>query len=82
MARPVPNPPPGFDELSPEEKIRYVTALWDRIAADGDALPASDAQRRHLRERLAAHHANPDAAQPWSEARREIESSLTARRER
>ena len=29
----VPNPPPGFDELSVEEQIRYVDALWDRISA-------------------------------------------------
>jgi hypothetical protein len=27
----VPNPPPGFDDLSVEEKIDYVQSLWERI---------------------------------------------------
>jgi hypothetical protein len=33
MAREVPNPPPGFDELTVEQKLDYVQSLWDRIAA-------------------------------------------------
>ena len=27
-------PPPGFDDLTPEEKIRYVGALWERAIDD------------------------------------------------
>ena len=34
MPKPVPLPPPGFDELSVEEKIDYLQSLWDRIASD------------------------------------------------
>ena len=33
MANPVPLPPPGFDDLSVDEKIDYLQSLWDRIAA-------------------------------------------------
>ena len=33
MAKPVPLPPPGFDELSVDEQIEYVQSLWERIAA-------------------------------------------------
>jgi hypothetical protein len=33
MAKPVPLPPPGFDDLSVEEKIDYLQSLWNRIAA-------------------------------------------------
>jgi hypothetical protein len=29
MAQPA-IPPPGFDELSAEEKLEYVQALWDQ----------------------------------------------------
>jgi hypothetical protein len=36
MAQPLPMPPPGFDELPVEEKIDYVQALWDRIAANAE----------------------------------------------
>jgi putative addiction module component (TIGR02574 family) len=74
MAQAVPNPPPGFDDLTPEEKLRYVAVLWDRIVAEQDVLPVSDDQRHTIRERLAAHRADPSAAQPWSEARRDIEA--------
>lgn len=42
MAKPPMDPPPGFDDLSVEEKIEYVNALWDRIlrinGADVDKL--------------------------------------------
>jgi putative addiction module component (TIGR02574 family) len=79
MAQPVPNPPPGFDELTPSEKVRYVAELWDRIVADQDELPLSEAQRKLIRERYAAYQANPSAARPWSEVRREIEQQLRSR---
>lgn len=79
MANALPVPPPGFDELAPEEKIRYVGALWDRIVEDQDRVPISDAQRELVRQRLAAHKADPGAARPWSEVRRDIEQALSAR---
>jgi putative addiction module component (TIGR02574 family) len=79
VAQPLPNPPPGFDDLSADEKLRYVTTLWERVVAEQDSLPISDAQRALLRKRLAAHRANPDAARPWSEARRDIEALLQQR---
>ena len=79
MAQAVLNPPPGFDELTPDEKVRYVGTLWDRIVEDQDALSLSEAQRRLIRERLTAHEANPAAARPWSEVRREIEQETRER---
>ena len=39
MTRKIPNPPPGFDELTVEEKLDYVQSLWDRIAADPEKIP-------------------------------------------
>jgi len=71
--------PPGFDDLTPEEKVSYVGALWDRIVADQQRLPISEAQRALLRERLAAHEANPSAVRPWSEVCSDIERTLAAR---
>jgi len=82
VANAVPNPPPGFDELTPDEKVRYVGALWDRIVADQDRLPISEAQRELIRRRLAAHEADPGAARPWSEVRRDIERAISERRPR
>jgi putative addiction module component (TIGR02574 family) len=82
MASALPMPPPGFDDLTPDEKVRYVGALWDRIVADQDSLALSDAQRVLIRERLAAHEANPSAALPWSEVRPRIQQELSRRRPR
>jgi len=79
VANAVPIPPPGFDNLTPEEKVSYVSALWDRIVEDQQSLPISDAQRALIRQRLAAHQANPRAARPWSEVRREVEQTIASR---
>jgi putative addiction module component (TIGR02574 family) len=79
VANALPVPPPGFDDLTPEDKVRYVGSLWDRIVADQDRLPISEAQRALVRERLAAHAANPATARPWSDVRREIELAVSKR---
>jgi putative addiction module component (TIGR02574 family) len=80
VANALPIPPPGFDDLTPEEKVLYVAALWDRIAAEPDRMPISEEQRALLRQRLAAYQANPSAARPWSEVRRDIENAISHRR--
>ncbi len=53
MPKPVPLPPPGFDEMSVDEKIDYLQSLWDRIAATPETIPVSDWHREILDERLA-----------------------------
>ena len=47
MAKPVKLPPPGFEDLS-IEKIDYVQALWDYIAADVSTVPLTEWQRQVL----------------------------------
>ena len=69
-------PPPGFDEMSVEDKIEYVQALWDRIAADESQVPVPDWHREALQERLADYHANPNQGRPWEE----VEADLLKRR--
>lgn len=65
MARAAQLPPPGFDEMSVEEKIDYVEALWDRIVANESQVPVPDWHREVLSERLAEYHAHPDDGRPW-----------------
>ena len=67
-------PPPGFDALSVEEKIDYVHALWDRIAADQKNIASPDWHRDVLRERLADHQSSAD--RPWSEVSAELTAKL------
>jgi putative addiction module component (TIGR02574 family) len=74
-ALPLPLPPPGFDELPVEDKIAYVQALWDRIAAREEDVPVPEWHREILRERIAAFEANPDEGRPWED----VEADLLAR---
>lgn len=69
-------PPPGFDELSPEEKVAYVEALWDRIAAEVQDGPVPAWQREILAERLRELQEGEGESKPWSEVRAEIQRKL------
>jgi putative addiction module component (TIGR02574 family) len=51
--------PPGFSDLSKEEQVRYVQALWDRIAEQPDDLPVPESHLELLEERLADRQLNP-----------------------
>jgi putative addiction module component (TIGR02574 family) len=74
MATRIQLPPQGFDELPIEERIDYVHALWNRIAASGDQVPVHDWQARLLAERLAAHRAHPDAGRSWEDVLDDIQA--------
>jgi hypothetical protein len=53
--------------------------MVEPTAAGQDELPLSSAQLQLIRERLAAHQADPGAVRSWSEVRREIEQELDLR---
>ena len=59
MTMPVPFPPPGFDNLSVEEKIEYLELLWNRIAATPETLPIPEWHREVLRGRLLDLESDP-----------------------
>jgi putative addiction module component (TIGR02574 family) len=80
MSQALPIPPPGFDELSVEEKVDYVQSLWDRIAVRPEDVPVPDWHLQVIEERLAAHEADPAAARPWDEVREEVADTLKRRR--
>jgi putative addiction module component (TIGR02574 family) len=69
-------PPPGFDDLTVEEKIEYIQALWDRIAAHPETVPVPESHREALAERISAHRAGEGEARPWPEVREEIRAEL------
>jgi putative addiction module component (TIGR02574 family) len=80
MAQAIPNPPPGFDELSAEEKLDYVQFLWDRIAAKPEAVPVPDWHLEVIDERLAENRGRPRAGRSWDELREELRAELRKRR--
>ena len=58
---------PSFDLMTTAERILYVQDLWDRIAAEPDGVPLSEAQRLELRRRVEEHRADPGSAVPWDQ---------------
>ena len=76
MANSVPIPPPGFDDLSVDEKIDYVESLWDRIAATPETVPVPDWHREIIDERLTDLEANLDAGDTWEVVQERLRKKL------
>jgi Putative addiction module component len=60
-------PPSGFDDLTVDEKLDYVQALWDRITGTEPEIPVPGWHREVLEERLAEDRADPEEGQDWKE---------------
>jgi putative addiction module component (TIGR02574 family) len=82
MGRSLPMPPPGFDELSAEEKVQYVEQLWDRIGATPDDVPLPGWHRQLVSDRLADYRTGAGAERPWSDVRDELLVALAGGRKR
>ena len=56
-------------QLSVEEQIELVEALWDNIV-ERNAVPGpTEAQKAELDRRLSEHAAHPDDVVPWNEVK-------------
>jgi hypothetical protein len=51
--------PPAFSDLSKEEQILYVQALWERITEQPDDLPIPAWHLEILAERIAEYRRSP-----------------------
>ena len=76
MARPLPMPPAGFDELPVEDKVDYVESLWDRVAASPDSLPVPEWHRDILDKRVRDYEADPDRGESWESVRDRLQAKL------
>lgn len=56
-------------QLSVEDQLELVEAIWDEIVKRNIAPPPTDAQKAELDRRLAEHEANPDDVVSWSEVK-------------
>ena len=79
MTKSIPIPPPGFDDLSVDQKIDYVQSLWERIAADPSKVPVHDWHRDVVAERLDAYRERPEEGSSWDQVRENIERKLRNR---
>jgi putative addiction module component (TIGR02574 family) len=58
--------------LSPSERIRLVDELLESVVSDRSAGELDEAQKAELLRRLAADRADPGAAIPWEQARKQL----------
>lgn len=79
VAKPVPPPPPGFDDLSIDEKIDYLQSLWDRIAASPEAVPIPEWHREILDQRIKDLEDNPGAGDNWDVVQERLRRKLDSR---
>lgn len=79
MANPVPLPPPGFDDLSVDEKIDYLQSLWDRIAAASETVPVPDWHREIIDERLKDLEAEPSSGDSWEVVQERLRKKFDVR---
>ncbi len=64
MGQPSIPDPPGFSELTKADQIRYLQALWDRIADQPGELPLPESHLTLAEQRLAAYRRDPSGAGP------------------
>jgi putative addiction module component (TIGR02574 family) len=60
--------------LSPAEKLQLVEDLWDDLAANPEAVPVHEWQKRELARRKANLMANPASSLSWEEVKRRVRS--------
>jgi putative addiction module component (TIGR02574 family) len=69
-----------FDDYWQRHIEADIQAIWldDADSEAGRCTPLTEAQRRELERRIAAHEANPSAAIPWEQ----VQAEALARRRR
>ena len=72
--------PPGFAELSKAEQVRYLQALWDRIAERPGELPVPKSHLDLAEERLAEYRRDPSRARSAYEVVDRLAGSAKKRR--
>ncbi len=74
-------PPPGFDDLAPNEQLEYLFALWGRVLAQQESLPVPDWHRQVVGERLAEYRAGKAGkGRDWTGARQDLRAKLAKAR--
>lgn len=59
--------PPGFNNLSKADQIRYLQALWDRISENPNEVPVPESHIELAEQRLAEYRRDPKKVRPVHE---------------
>lgn len=65
----------GLTNLSVDERLSLIDALWERIDAEVEDDGLTDEQREDLNRRIDAFEANPKRGSNWEEAKARIRNS-------
>ena len=64
--------PPDIRHLPIPDRMHLVEQIWDSIVEDEKSFELTDAQKKELDRRLAAHRADPNRGTPWDELRKRM----------
>ena len=64
--------PPGFEELSREEQVRYAQMLWEYVAPSSDEVPAPDWHVEQAEARIDEYIEGKASAVSWADARAQV----------
>ena len=76
----IPFPPPGFDDLSTDEKIDYLTSLWDRITTRPETIDMPGWHREVISERLRDLDSDPNSGDSWDVVQTRVRQRLETKR--
>jgi putative addiction module component (TIGR02574 family) len=80
MSTPIPFPPPGFDDLSTDEKIDYLASLWDRITTRPATIDVPECHREVIVERLRDLDLDPNSGDQWEIVQTRLRERLGTKR--
>jgi len=80
MTTRVPFPPPGFDDLSVDEKIDYLELLWSRIVVAPETVAAPEWHREVISERLRDLESDPSAGDSWEVVQKRLRDRRKTKR--
>jgi hypothetical protein len=78
MPTPVPFPPPGFDDLSTDEKIDYLAVLWNRITTRPRTIDIPEWHREVIAERLRDLDSDANSGDQWDVVQQRLRDRLKA----
>lgn len=63
----------AVDSWPAEDRLRLIEAVWDRLAANPEAVGLTVPQKQDLQRRLDAYRDDPKAGSPWDEVKARLQ---------
>ena len=63
----------AVDSWPAEDRLRLIEEVWERLAAEPEAVTLTRAQEQDLQRRLDAYRDDPRAGSPWEEVKARLQ---------